>query len=135
MDGLKEKLKTPLKPLKAESLTEQFVKRFERLILSGEAPVGTLELEIVPRFPDVEAAGGVEGGHMAPMPGSIVKVLVKEGDAVKKNDALVVMEAMKMEHTVYADGDGTVLELRVKTGDVVDAGYILVVLDESRKSE
>lgn len=93
-------------------------------------PAGSMVLRAVPRFPDLEVAQDIAGGCKAPMPGSIVKVMVSAGDIVKKNDPLIIMEAMKMEHTIFADMDGTVKEVRVVEGDNVDAGNILVVLDK-----
>jgi biotin carboxyl carrier protein len=71
------------------------------------------------------------GGHqiVAPLPGSIFKMLVKEGDSVKKGDTLMVMEAMKMENNVQADKDGTVKEIKVKEGDAVLQSDVLIVLE------
>jgi biotin carboxyl carrier protein len=71
------------------------------------------------------------GGHqiLAPLPGSIFKMLTKEGDAVKKGDTLLIMEAMKMENNVMADKDGTVKEIKVKEGDAVLQSDVLVVLE------
>jgi biotin carboxyl carrier protein len=70
------------------------------------------------------------------MPGTIVKVLVIAGDLVKKHDPLVVMEAMKMEQTIFADVAGRVKEVRVVEGGLVDAGDLLVVIaEESEESK
>mgnify|MGYP001226136442 FL=1 len=65
------------------------------------------------------------------MPGKIIQVLVSEGDSVVKGQALVVMEAMKMEQTMTAPSDGEVTAVRVAEGDQVDAGAALVVIEES----
>ena len=65
------------------------------------------------------------------MPGKIIQVLVSEGDSVIKGQALVVMEAMKMEQTMTAPADGVVASVRVAEGDQVDAGAALIVIDES----
>ncbi|WP_462319041.1 biotin/lipoyl-containing protein [Marinilabilia sp.] len=71
------------------------------------------------------------GGHQiqAPLPGNIFKILAKEGDAVKKGDTLLIMEAMKMENNVMADKDGTVKEIKVKEGDAVLQSDVLIVLE------
>jgi biotin carboxyl carrier protein len=71
------------------------------------------------------------GGHqiLAPLPGSIFKMLVKEGDAVKKGDNLLIMEAMKMENNVTTDKDGTVKEIKVKEGDSVLQSDVLIVIE------
>jgi len=82
-----------------------------------------------PRFPDL-AARGVAGGLTAPMPGKVVKVLVIAGQVVIAGAALVVLEAMKMEHTVRASGAGTVRAIHVVAGDQVDADRLLAVVTE-----
>ena len=65
----------------------------------------------------------------SPMPGKIVKVLVKPGDKVDARQGLVVVEAMKMENELRARAEGTVTEVRVTEGSSVEAGAILVVLE------
>ncbi len=76
------------------------------------------------------ASGGVEmaGGLTAPMPGRVVSVLVEPGQRVRAGQALLVLEAMKMEHTLTAPADGTVEEVRFAPGDLVDEATELVVL-------
>lgn len=70
-----------------------------------------------------------EGGRLtAPMPGKVVSFAVKVGDAVSKGQALAVMEAMKMEHTIAAPADGTVGELLYAPGDQVAEGAELLRL-------
>jgi 3-methylcrotonyl-CoA carboxylase alpha subunit len=74
-------------------------------------------------------AGGSdpEGGRLsAPMPGKIVRFLVKAGDKVSKGQALAVMEAMKMEHTIAAPADGQIGELLYAPGDQVSEGAELL---------
>lgn len=65
------------------------------------------------------------GGMSSPMPGKILKVLVKVGDIVKKGDPLIVMEAMKMEHTIKASESGVVESLDCSEGRLVDGGITL----------
>ena len=73
--------------------------------------------------------GADEGGRLtAPMPGKVVSFAVKAGDKVKKGQPLAVMEAMKMEHTIAAPGDGTVAELLYAPGDQVAEGAELLRL-------
>ncbi|MCW5668873.1 MAG: acetyl/propionyl/methylcrotonyl-CoA carboxylase subunit alpha [Hydrogenophaga sp.] len=70
-----------------------------------------------------------EGGRLtAPMPGKVVSFTVKAGDVVTKGQALAVMEAMKMEHTIAAPADGTVAELLYAPGDQVNEGAELLKL-------
>ena len=75
-------------------------------------------------------SGGWEttGGLTAPMPGRIVSVLVEPGQSVRAGQAVLVLEAMKMEHTLVAPADGTVEEIRFAPGDLVDEATELVVL-------
>ena len=74
--------------------------------------------------------GHSEGGRLtAPMPGKVVSFAVKAGDAVTKGQALAVMEAMKMEHTIAAPADGVVQELLYTPGDQVTEGAELIRLE------
>ena len=66
------------------------------------------------------------GSLLAPMPGRIVATLVAAGTEVKRGTPLVVLEAMKMEHTLQAPADGTVKGYRAKAGDQVGDGAVLV---------
>ena len=73
--------------------------------------------------------GVAEGGRLtAPMPGKVISFAVKAGDTVRKGQALAVMEAMKMEHTIAAPEDGTVQELLYAPGDQVAEGAELLTL-------
>lgn len=64
----------------------------------------------------------------APMPGVVLKVLVKEGDAVTKGMPLLILEAMKMEHQIVAPRDGTISAINCKEGELVQPGLDLVTL-------
>jgi propionyl-CoA carboxylase alpha chain len=81
-------------------------------------------LAVQPRFPD-HAEQAVAGGLVAPMPGKVVKVLVTPGQSVDAGAPIVVLEAMKMEHTVRAPEAGTVGEINVAVGDQVEGGALL----------
>ena len=65
----------------------------------------------------------------APMPGTVVNVVVSAGQAVKSGDDLVFIEAMKMETPVKAPQDGTVATIDVAKGEAVDSGKVLVTLN------
>jgi len=65
---------------------------------------------------------------LAPMPGMIVKYLVNEGDSVTKGDAVVVLEAMKMENSLTAPADGVVKSIKFVSGDSVAKGAVLCVI-------
>lgn len=64
----------------------------------------------------------------APMPGTILKMSVKVGDAVKKNDLICILEAMKMENEIFAAEDGTVTAINAPQGSSVNTGDAIVTL-------
>jgi biotin carboxyl carrier protein len=66
------------------------------------------------------------GDLKAPMPGLVINVLVKPGDQVKKNDPVLVLEAMKMENLIKAPGDGVVKAIAVEKGNPVEKGQLLI---------
>lgn len=68
------------------------------------------------------------GGFTAPMPGKIIAVHVTTGQSVKKGDALLVMEAMKMEHGIFAPREGVIKEVFFDVGDQVGEGVTLIAL-------
>jgi propionyl-CoA carboxylase alpha chain len=78
---------------------------------------------------DAAERGGVAGECRAPLPGAVTKVLVSVGDVVSEGDGLVVLEAMKMEHTLRAHGAGTVRAVHGAPGQQVDAGELLVEVE------
>ena len=84
----------------------------------------------LPRFPEKQLATAA-GACVAPMPGKVVKVVAKLGDAVQTGDVLVVLEAMKMEHSVKASEAGIVVEMRVSEGEQVESEVVLAVLGPS----
>ena len=77
---------------------------------------------------DADERRGMAGECRAPLPGAVTKVLVSVGDTVAEGDGLVVLEAMKMEHTLRADGAGTVGEVHVAPAQQVDVGDLLVTV-------
>ncbi|MCC9625543.1 acetyl/propionyl/methylcrotonyl-CoA carboxylase subunit alpha [Thalassospira sp. MA62] len=85
-------------------------------------------------FDPMRAAGGDEGtggGLTAPMPGKIIAVMAENGQSVTAGDKLVVMEAMKMEHTISAPVSGTIKEVFFAVGDQVEDGAQLIAIEES----
>ncbi len=64
----------------------------------------------------------------APLPGLLLKILVKEGDVVKAGQPVMIIEAMKMENEVNATADGMVIDIRFKEGDSVNQGDTLILL-------
>lgn len=74
---------------------------------------------------------GTQGGVKvnAPMPGKILMVKANVGQAIKKGEAVVILEAMKMENEIVAPQDGTVASINVAVGDTVEAGDVLATLN------
>lgn len=71
------------------------------------------------------AANAGSGSVVAPMPGTILKVLKKDGDAVKAGDVVLVLEAMKMENEITAPVDGAIASLSLAEGSTVGGGDLL----------
>ena len=92
-----------------------------------QGPHGHVALHRRPRFVD-PAEQVAEGSLLAPMPGSVVAVHCAQGDAVTAGRPVLVLEAMKMQHTITAPHDGTVTELLVEAGSQVNAGDVLAVV-------
>lgn len=65
---------------------------------------------------------------LSPMPGKILKIMVTEGQEVKKGDPLLIMEAMKMEHTIKASKDGIIEKIDYQAGDQVAGGIELILI-------
>jgi acetyl-CoA/propionyl-CoA carboxylase biotin carboxyl carrier protein len=123
----------------AEPLLERTVpvevdgKRYSVKLWLPEAPTGAAapkKRSARPR-PGASAAGGAAGSGTisAPMQGTIVKVMVAAGDAVEAGQAVLVLEAMKMENHINAETSGTVKEIRVAEGDTVGTGDVLLVIE------
>lgn len=81
--------------------------------------------------PKAAAPAGAQGAVKvnAPMPGKILSLKASAGQAVKKGDVLLILEAMKMENEVVAPQDGTVASINVASGDSVEAGAVLATLN------
>lgn len=77
------------------------------------------------------AAAPAAGGEKvtSPMPGTILSVNVAAGDAVKRGQVLMILEAMKMENEIVAPQDGTVASVNVNKGDTVNSGDVLVSMN------
>jgi len=75
-----------------------------------------------------EHLAGVDHGIYAPMPGKILKIFVQENQEVTAKQNLVIVEAMKMEHSVRAPRKGTVRKINFKAGDLVDPGQEILEL-------
>lgn len=107
----------------------QAIRRGDTLYLRWDG-----ELHAVQAFDPIaqaEAGHGHQGSLTAPMNGSIVRVLVEPGQVVEAGTQLVVLEAMKMEHSIRAPHAGKVATLYCQEGEMVSEGSVLVALEES----
>ena len=91
-------------------------------------PSGDVSFEVKPRFsmPGLEVQAG---GLVAPMPGKVVDLKVKKGSKVKSGETLVILEAMKMEHSIKASEDGVISDIFIEENDQVENGAVLMVVD------
>ena len=112
-----------------------FKVEFEKPIKKAAAPVSKpMAPKATPAgAPEVKvskpaAAAGAGNAVTSPLPGVILEVSVKVGDAVKRGDKVMVLEAMKMENVIEATADGTVTAIKVDKGDSVLEGAPLVII-------
>ena len=105
----------------------ELLKEYEAATAVAAAPVATAPAApaAAPAAPAVTGAGEAVN---APMPGTILKVNVTQGQAVKEGDVLCVLEAMKMENEIMAPKSGTVTQVLVSKSSTVDTGAPLVVI-------
>lgn len=98
----------------------------------GQAsPAPAAKAAPVKKAPAKKASQGAQGGIKvsAPMPGKIVSVKVSAGNAVKKGDVIMILEAMKMENEISAPQDGTIASIDVNEGASVETGNVLATMD------
>ncbi len=121
LDGGRLRLVTPEGATIAE-VTMAGSRRFVRL--------GTLDFVFEREVGVRRGAGPAGGGLEAPMPGVVTRVMVAPGDAVTRGQALVALEAMKMEHLIRAPRAGRVKRVNARPGEMVAGGAALVELEE-----
>jgi propionyl-CoA carboxylase alpha chain len=98
-------------------------------VVHVDSGVGSASFRLVPRF--VDPAEQVSAGSLlAPMPGTVIAVPTESGAQVEAGETLIVLEAMKMQHTISAPASGTV-EVAVAVGQQVAAGDVLAVVQAS----
>ncbi len=109
-------------------------RRYQVLVLGGyvlvDSGLGASRFDVVDPLPPPDASGP-RGGLTAPMPGLVVRVLAAVGDSVEAGQPLLVLEAMKMEHTILSPETGTVTGLAVSQGDQVERGAVLAEVEGS----
>lgn len=77
----------------------------------------------------MKKAGAISGGLTSPMPGKIFKLVKAVGDEVKKGEAILILEAMKMEHSIRSDKDGKVKNIFFNVGELVQGGVTLAEVE------
>jgi len=92
------------------------------------APAPAAPAAPAPAAPKAAPVSAGDNTVTSPMPGTILGVKVKEGDAVKAGQLVIILEAMKMENEIVAPADGVVASVAVKEGDTVETDATLVVL-------
>lgn len=92
------------------------------------APVVPAAAAEAPAAPAAKSGPGAGAPVKAPLPGVVTKILVSEGQAVKKGETVLVLEAMKMENNITAEADGTVSGICVSAGDSVMEGTTLITI-------
>jgi propionyl-CoA carboxylase alpha chain len=120
--------------LGGDGMSRRFVVHIDGDAVDVESALGHVALTKQPRFID-PADAVASGSLLAPMPGSVVAVAVATGDKVEAGQQVLVLEAMKMQHSVTAPHDGVVTEIDVKPGDQVAAGAVLAVVAEDETVE
>lgn len=96
-------------------------------VLEGDAAAAPAAPKAAPAPAAPKAAAGGQAVN-APMPGTILAVNIKPGQAVKRGDVLVILEAMKMENEIMAPVDGTVGAVNVTKGQSVQSGAVLLTI-------
>jgi methylmalonyl-coA decarboxylase, gamma subunit len=115
--------------MQGTQLTEDNLPNVDTTAVS-EAPAAALAEQPAAAASAPSASEAGKGNPVkAPLPGVVTKVLVKAGQAVKKGENILVLEAMKMENNITAESDGTVTAVCVNPGDSVLEGTVLLTID------
>ncbi|WP_454052575.1 biotin/lipoyl-binding protein [Clostridium sp. Marseille-Q7071] len=96
--------------------------------VSPEKPITPAPVQKPATAPAVKKSNASGEKIDSPMPGTIVKINITEGAAVKKGDVLFVLEAMKMENEIMSPVDGSIAEINVAKGAAVNTGDVLAVI-------
>ncbi|MFN3465646.1 MAG: acetyl/propionyl/methylcrotonyl-CoA carboxylase subunit alpha [Terricaulis sp.] len=117
-------------PFADERLYQDYLFQSDGVVVFERGAAHHFTLDTGERSADDSAAG--DGAILSPMPGKIVSVAAKAGATLKKGDPILVLEAMKMEHTLTAPFDGKLTELSAKAGAQVSEGTVLARVEEEK---
>ncbi|MEX2409602.1 MAG: biotin/lipoyl-containing protein, partial [Rhodovibrionaceae bacterium] len=98
-------------------------------------PGRQFSFQLVEPLADLDAGDEVSGSMTAPMPGKVIQVKAAVGQKAARGAALMVLEAMKMEHTISAPGDGRIVAVHYGEGDLVDEGAVLLEFEVEEVSD
>jgi biotin carboxyl carrier protein len=118
----------------ADRRTRVFGARSRNAILVAAGPA-SFEFVTVEKRLGAARQGLAAPEVTAPMPGKVLKILVGEGDSVESGQALAVVEAMKMETTLYAESAATVKKIHVAAGQMVDQGAVMIELAPAAEAQ
>lgn len=106
------------------------INQIERLFLPESVPKSTPKQATGPKAVPSAASTAIVSGDsvIAPMPGQVKSIFVREGDKVKAGQKLLIMEAMKLENKLPATRDGVVKQILVRDGDIVSQGQELIII-------
>ena len=114
--------------VEVEAGKAMLLNEYEAIVPSAPAAPAAAPAEAPAAAPAAPAVTGAGEAVAAPMPGTILKVNVQNGQAVKEGDVLCVLEAMKMENDIMAPKSGTITQVVVSKGSSVSTGDALVVI-------
>ncbi|MGM9688103.1 MAG: biotin/lipoyl-containing protein [Alloprevotella sp.] len=130
--GTKAKVEVNGIPFEVEmhgsSLVEEDLPTVSTADVPAAAPAPAAPAAAAPAAPAAKSGPGAGAPVKAPLPGVVTKILVEAGQAVKKGDTVLVLEAMKMENNITAEADGTVTGICVAAGDSVMEGTTLLTI-------
>lgn len=99
-----------------------------KIVQRAAVPTGEAHPAIQNTSSPAKTASGAGGDIKSPLPGVILDVMVREGDAVKEGQRLMLLEAMKMENNIDSDRDGVVKSIKARKGDSVLEGDVLITI-------
>jgi len=129
MTGFEQASLADLSGLRVDGVRRQLTAVFHENNLWVDCCGNTTVVEYIPRLPAPVLAAGAAGSLRAPMPGSILELLVEVGQTVSKGQPLLKLEAMKMEHTIRTAAEGVVTAVYYQPGDTVVADAELVRIE------